>query len=72
MTNLTDEELIKRVEKWNSKLCSSNGKAWMLCVPAEPENDPDFLIQELCDRYRMAITPQEFQKEVMNQTVSRP
>lgn len=51
MNNLPDQELLSKVRDWNSKLCSSGGKAWSLTIPANPNNDPDLLIEELCKRF---------------------
>ena len=51
LCTLTNKELIAKVRDWNSKLCKSNGKDWCLTIPPNPNNDPDFLLDELCMRF---------------------
>lgn len=56
---LSDQELIRRVDEWNSKLCKTKGEAWCLSVPARPDIDPDTLITELCKRFERMIKEKE-------------
>lgn len=50
---LTDTELVARIDKWNGKLCRTDGRAWSSQVPPDPNNDPDLLIAELCKRFEL-------------------
>ena len=54
---LTDEELIKKLQDWVSKLSSSGGRAWSLRVPVDPDYDPDMLILEACARLEERSKP---------------
>jgi len=49
---MSDEDLIAKVDEWNSKLCESRGEAWMLSIPPDPKRDPDLLISELIRRFK--------------------
>lgn len=49
--SLSDTELIKKVSEWNTKLCDSGGSKWSVQIPANVNQDPDLLIQELCLRF---------------------
>lgn len=48
--NLSNDELIKKVQEWVSKLASTGGNAWSLRVPVDFSEDPDVLIVEVCKR----------------------
>lgn len=50
---LTDQELVAKVKNWNSLLCKTGGKAWVLRIPADRNQDPDLLIAELCNRFEL-------------------
>lgn len=50
MSAIPDEDLIKKVGAWTDRLCTSNGKAWMLTIPPSI-NDPDMLFYEITKRY---------------------
>ncbi len=52
---LTDKELITKIDEWNGKLCKTGGRAWTLSVPPKPNNDPDLLIAELCKRFERLV-----------------
>jgi hypothetical protein len=53
---LSDDELIEKVQEWNSKLCRTGGHAWTLSVPVNFNRDPDMLISELIRRYKETIS----------------
>jgi len=53
---LTNEELIAKVRRINSELCKTGGRSWCLRIPADPNNDPDLLIEELCERLEKTQT----------------
>ena len=59
MESINDIELIKKVKAWLKSMLESNGKAWCLSVPPNP-NDPDMLISELCERFESLVTPIPF------------
>ena len=48
---LTGAELRDAVQKWVSKLCETDGRAWTLSVPVNFNRDPDMLITELCKQH---------------------
>ncbi|WP_234734533.1 hypothetical protein [Tellurirhabdus bombi] len=53
---LSDLELIEKVDQWNDRLIKSGGKDWVLSVPANPDSDPDLLIEELLSRFKKVIS----------------
>jgi hypothetical protein len=50
---LTDDELINKLHWWVKKLAETGGEAWTLRVPVDFNNDPDVLICEIVDRYKL-------------------
>jgi len=56
---LSNEELIAKLRNWNSKLCDTDGKAWVLKVPVDINNDPDVLIEEVCQRVEQTASLRE-------------
>jgi len=56
---LSDQELIRRVDEWNGKLCRTKGGAWCLSIPPNLNSDPDMLIMELCKRFERMIKEKE-------------
>lgn len=60
---LSDQELIRRVDEWNGKLCRTKGGAWCLSVPSRPDVDPDMLIAELCKRFERMVEDEQARKE---------
>lgn len=53
--NLSNAELIDRVEKWVHKLAETGGQAWTLRVPVDFNHDPDMLIIEVCKRFSASL-----------------
>ena len=57
---LKDNELIEKCKKWVTILCTTEGRAWCLSVPANFNHDPDMLFSELIKRYvATTTTPRE-------------
>lgn len=50
---LTDAQLIDEAQRWISTLLATGGRAWSLSVPAKPNQDPDFIFTELCERLKI-------------------
>ena len=48
---LTDSELIKKGRQMISNLCKSGATAWTMRVPPDPNNDSDFILMEVIDRF---------------------
>lgn len=47
---MSNDELIKKVQEWVGKLAATGGRAWSLQVPVNFDTDPDMLILETCRR----------------------
>ena len=52
--SMTDEALIKEVEKQISELARTGGKSHRMCVPPMPE-DTDMILSELIKRFKCAL-----------------
>jgi hypothetical protein len=48
---MDDASLISKCTLWISNLCRTGGRAWVLNVPVDFNNDPDVLFSELITRY---------------------
>ena len=52
--SMTNEALIKEVEKQISELARTGGRSHRMCVPPMPE-DTDMILSELVRRYKRAL-----------------
>lgn len=52
--SMPDTELLELSAEWVTKLCTTGGRAWTLCVPPS-KKDPDMVFSELARRYRKLI-----------------
>jgi hypothetical protein len=50
---LTDEQLTTRAKKWIDDLTESHGRAYKLSIPAQYNEDPDLIFQELINRFQI-------------------
>jgi hypothetical protein len=57
--DLSDEILLSKCTLWVSNLCRTGGRAWMLNVPVDFDNDPDMLFSELIARYETRLQKSE-------------
>jgi hypothetical protein len=60
---LSDQELVRKVDEWNGKLCRTKGGAWCLSIPPNLNSDPDMLIAELCKRFERIISNEQVRKD---------
>lgn len=54
LCTLTDEELVKKVDELTDKIYQ-DGKIPSRHIPAQPNNDYDLLVGELCVRFNKLI-----------------
>jgi len=70
MEQLSNKELVERVNNWVTELIKTGGRAWTLNIPARENSDPDFLITELCNRFtKLAEQPSPSPVEVVIATL---
>ena len=54
-SEMSNETLIKEVERQITELARTGGKSHRMCVPPMPE-DTDMILSELVRRYKRALT----------------
>jgi hypothetical protein len=59
---LPDDELLNKCRSWITDLCRTGGKAWMLQVPVNYNEDPDMLFSELVRRYKQLLNSNSIPK----------
>ena len=50
--NLSDSELIEKVNNEVSKMCKTGGKSFTMRIPAKVNEDTDLLISEMATRFK--------------------
>ena len=50
---LSNRELVEKGRTWVKNLARTHGECWALSIPPQVNSDPDFIIDELCNRVEM-------------------